>query len=104
MCTVRVAGGSQRKKRPERGALTDDVQPLSSTVNMATFFEDGDPGCTADNWEGPSGSGNVNSFAPSALNVSQWVDSMVAIGVHEAVLTAKVRRHARTCSGKAWEV
>ena len=31
----------------------------------------------------------MNSFAPSALNVSQWVDSMVAIGVDEAVITAK---------------
>lgn len=57
--------------------------------NMATFFEDGDPGCTSGNWEGETGSGNPNSFAPSALNVSQWVDSMVAIGVDEAVLTAK---------------
>ena len=57
--------------------------------NMATFFQDGDPGCTSSNWLGENGSGNPNSFAPSALNVSQWVDSMVAIGVDEAVLTAK---------------
>lgn len=57
--------------------------------NMATFFQDGDPGCTSANWLGETGSGNPNSFAPSALNVSQWVDSMVAIGVDEAVLTAK---------------
>jgi alpha-L-fucosidase len=59
--------------------------------NMATFFENGDPGCTAANWlpADGSGSGNPKSFAPTALNVSQWVDSMVAIGVDEAVLTAK---------------
>ena len=57
--------------------------------NMATFFQDGDPGCTSANWLGETGSGNPNSFAPSDLNVSQWVDSMVAIGVDEAVLTAK---------------
>jgi alpha-L-fucosidase len=57
--------------------------------NMATFFRDGDPGCDADNWQGPSGSSNPNSFAPTALNVSQWIDSMVAIKATEAVLTAK---------------
>lgn len=57
--------------------------------NMATFFEDGDPGCNAGNWLGPAGSSNASSFAPSALNASQWVDSMVAIGATEAVLTAK---------------
>jgi alpha-L-fucosidase len=57
--------------------------------NMATFFRDGDPGCSADNWQGATGSSNPDSFAPSALNVSQWVDSMVAIKATEAVLTAK---------------
>jgi len=62
--------------------------------NMATFFHDGDPGCDATNWQGcdPSGgcmSSDPNSFAPSALNISQWVDAMVAVGVTEAVLTAK---------------
>ena len=30
-----------------------------------------------------------NSFAPSRLNVSNWVESMLAIGATEAVLTAK---------------
>ena len=57
--------------------------------NMASFFRDGDPGCGSDNWLGENGSSNPDSFAPSALNVSQWVDSMVAIKVSEAVLTAK---------------
>ena len=57
--------------------------------NMASFFEDGDPGCTPQNWPGASGSSNPASFAPTALNASQWVDSMVAIGATEAVLTAK---------------
>ena len=57
--------------------------------NMATFFEDGDPGCTSENWGGATGSSNPASFAPSSLNVSSWVDSMVAIGATEAVLTAK---------------
>ena len=57
--------------------------------NMATFFQDGDPACTSDNWEGATGSSNPLSFAPSALNVSSWVDSMIDLGVTEAVLTAK---------------
>jgi alpha-L-fucosidase len=57
--------------------------------NMATFFEDGDPGCTSSNWEGATGSSNPSSFAPTNLNVSSWVDSMVELGVTEAVLTAK---------------
>lgn len=60
--------------------------------NMATFFEDGDPGCNAGNWPGPTGSGNPASFNPTALNVSQWVDSMVAIHATEAVLTGKENR------------
>jgi alpha-L-fucosidase len=57
--------------------------------NMATFYRDGDPGCTAENWVGPTGSGNPASFAPTALNTSQWVDSMVHLGASHAVLTAK---------------
>jgi len=56
---------------------------------MATFFRDGDPGCGGDNWNGETGSSNPDSFNPTALNVSQWVDSMVAIKATEAVLTAK---------------
>lgn len=57
--------------------------------NMATFFRNGDPGCDASNWLGSSGSSNPASFAPTHLNVSQWVESMVALGATEAVLTAK---------------
>ena len=57
--------------------------------NMASFFHDGDPGCDASNWQGPMGSSDPNSFAPSSLNVSNWVESMIALGAHEAVLTAK---------------
>lgn len=57
--------------------------------NMATFFQDGDPGCNDSNWPGAAGSSNPNSFAPSALNISQWVESMQAVGATEAVLTAK---------------
>lgn len=67
---------------------TNEIMALVH-FNMATFFRDGDPGCGPDNWLGDTGSSNPDSFAPSALNVSQWVDSMVAIKVTEAVLTAK---------------
>ena len=61
---------------------------------MATFFHDGDPGCTAENWNGcdPKGgcnSSQVSSFAPSNLNISSWVESFKALGATSAVLTAK---------------
>ena len=65
--------------------------------NMATFFQNGDPGCTTSNWPGPTGSNNPDSFAPSALNISQWADSMLAIKATEAVF---VKARAR-CRNKA---
>ena len=70
---------------------------------MATFFHDGDPGCTRSNWIGcdPNGgcnSSDVASFAPTNLNVSNWVDSFVALGATSAVLTAK-----HGCGFLAWE-
>ena len=55
-------------------------------VLQATFFQNGDTGCTAANWEQSS---RPASFAPSALNVSNWIVSMKELGVREAVLTAK---------------
>ena len=54
--------------------------------NMATFFHNGDPGCNAANW---NESQHPASFAPNQLNVSNWIVSMKALGVKEAVLTAK---------------
>jgi alpha-L-fucosidase len=51
--------------------------------------QNGDPGCDASNWPGPAGSSNPLSFNPTALNISQWADSMEALGVTEAVMTAK---------------
>jgi alpha-L-fucosidase len=54
--------------------------------NMATFFQNGDPGCNAANW--PQ-SQQPSSFAPAHLNVSNWIASMRDLGVKEAVLTAK---------------
>ena len=70
---------------------------------MATFFHDGDPGCTRSNWLGcdPNGgcnSSDVTSFAPTNLNVSNWVDSFLALGATSAVLTAK-----HGCGFLAWE-
>jgi len=54
--------------------------------NMATFFEDGDPGCTERNWNESS---QVSSFNPKLLNTSQWADVMVDLGAKGAILTAK---------------
>lgn len=63
---------------------------------MATFFHDGDPGCTATNWNGcdktngtACNSSLVSSFAPSNLNMSSWIQSMKDVGITSAVLTAK---------------
>eukprot|EP00939_MAST-03C_sp_MAST-3C-sp1_P000548 g548.t1 len=54
--------------------------------NMATFFQDGDPGCQASNWDSSS---KASSFAPSKLNISAWADIMVDLGAKGAILTAK---------------
>jgi hypothetical protein len=61
---------------------------------MASFFHDGDPGCDSENWLGcdPNGgcnSSDVNSFAPSNLNLTSWIDSMNDLGATSIVLTAK---------------
>ncbi len=69
---------------------------------MATFFHDGDPGCDRQNWNGcdPQGgcnSSDVRSFNPSNLNVSNWVQSFIDLGVSSAVLTAK-----HGCGFLAW--
>jgi hypothetical protein len=69
----------------------DEIMALVH-FNMATFFHNGDPGCDSSNWQGcdPIGACNASnpaSFAPTALNVSNWADSMLALGVTEAVLT-----------------
>ena len=71
----------------------DEIMALVH-FNMATFFHNGDPGCDSSNWLGCDPRGGCNSsdpasFAPTALNTSQWADSMLALGVTEAVLTAK---------------
>ena len=71
----------------------DEIMALCH-FNMATFFHNGDPGCDSNNWLGcdPDGGCNASdpaSFAPTALNVSNWADSMDALGVTQAVLTAK---------------
>lgn len=61
---------------------------------MATFFHDGDPGCTRSNWLGCDPNGGCNSslassFSPTDLNVSTWIESFQALGATSAVLTAK---------------
>jgi alpha-L-fucosidase len=62
--------------------------------NMATFAHNGDPGCDASNWNvhasyaaGPTS--DPKTFNPALLNVSQWIDSMHAVGAKHSVLTAK---------------
>ena len=73
--------------------------------NMATYAHDGDPGCTAQNWNGcDSGSttscnsSQPSTFNPTNLNISQWIVSMKAIGATYGVLTAK-----HGCGFLLWE-
>jgi len=57
---------------------------------MATFaLVDGDPACRASNWNVAENTSNPNTFAPTNLNVSNWVESYKALGAGYAVLTAK---------------
>lgn len=62
--------------------------------NMATFIRDGDPGCNADNWNTaqPYAAGKASlasTFNPAKLNYSQWLASFDALGIRNAVMTAK---------------
>jgi len=62
--------------------------------NMATFAENGDPGCNAKNWNklAPPATGPTSdpvTFNPVKLNISNWAESMLALGAKHAVLTAK---------------
>lgn len=62
--------------------------------NMCTYAHNGDPGCDEGNWNvtAPYASGPSNdplTFKPTALNTSQWMESVVALGASIAVLTAK---------------
>ena len=62
--------------------------------NMCTYAHNGDPGCDEGNWDvvapyadGPSR--DPATFKPTALNTSQWMESVVGLGASIAVLTAK---------------
>ena len=54
--------------------------------NMATFYQDGDPACTAANW---GTSQKPASFAPTALNISNWIENYKVVGAKSGILTAK---------------
>jgi alpha-L-fucosidase len=54
--------------------------------NMATFYHDGDPACDKSNWDT---SQKPSSFAPSNLNISNWIESYKAVGCKSGILTAK---------------
>jgi len=55
--------------------------------NMATFIGNGDPGCGPDNWI--DNSSLPSTFSPDSLDTDGWADTMDALGVKSAVLTAK---------------
>jgi alpha-L-fucosidase len=76
--------------RPLPGdVLSRPSLPHHSLSHLLPPHQNGDPGCTPQNWVGDNGSGNPNSFAPTNLNISQWADLMLDLGINEAVMTAK---------------
>ena len=54
--------------------------------SMATFYKDGDPACDHNNWDT---SQKPSSFAPSNLNISNWIENYKAVGCKSGILTAK---------------
>jgi len=67
---------------------------LSLPPELLTTHLSGDPGCSAQNWNGcdPQGgcdASNPRSFNPTNLNVSTWIESMLDINAEWGVLTAK---------------
>ncbi|KAL3905262.1 MAG: hypothetical protein SGARI_004552, partial [Bacillariaceae sp.] len=61
---------------------------------MGTFSHNADPACSRNNWNSKADNAtgptfDKATFAPSSLNVTQWFDSITALGAKNAVLTAK---------------
>ena len=78
---------------PQLRYQTGEIVALTH-FNMASFVQNGDPGCNAGNWvtkapgaEGPSS--DPATFNPTQLDTDQWADVYAAVGVKGAVLTAK---------------
>ena len=62
--------------------------------NMASFIRNGDPGCTASNWntKAPTAAGPSSdpaTFNPTRLDTDQWAEVYRSFGVKGAVVTAK---------------
>ena len=62
--------------------------------NMGTYTYNGDPSCTAENWNVQASyadglSSDPELFGPGNLDVDNWVATMKALGAGSAVLTAK---------------
>ena len=74
---------------PTKYQLAYQQQEIVALIhfNMATFVQDGDPGCTSENWLEKSA--NPLTFKPTELDVNNWADSMDDVGISSAVLTAK---------------
>ena len=73
---------------PTRAQLLYQQRELVALThfNMATFYRDGDPACDASNW---NTSKEPSSFAPTNMNVSNWIENYQAVGVKSGILTAK---------------
>ena len=80
-----AAGSIPQPTAPQLAWQKGEIMALVH-FNMATFFRNGDPGCDAGNW---NESQKPSSFAPTELDTDNWAEAMTALGVHEAVLTAK---------------
>ena len=88
LAAVTLAATAARSTLPTPAQAAWQEAEIMALVhfNMGTFV-DGGSGCY-DHAVWPSAR-HASTFAPSALNCSQWADSMLALGVTEAVLTAK---------------
>jgi alpha-L-fucosidase len=67
-------------------ALPLSVVAFIRHFNMATFYKDGDPACDASNWDT---SQKPSSFAPTNLNISNWIENYKYVGARSGILTAK---------------
>lgn len=77
-----------------RYVVRADVRNFDDVRHRATFIKDGDPGCSADNWntKRPYAAGMSSdpaTFNPSKLNFSNWLESFRAVGITNAVMTVR---------------
>ena len=84
-CTLCVAASIPLPSSSQVAYQQQELVALTH-FNMATFYKDGDPACDKMNWHT---SQKPSSFAPTNLNISNWIESYKAVGCKSGILTAK---------------